>query len=145
MVEWQDDVLPVLEAVWRTTKSKVGYDPTVSQREINDRLGREPDDRRTDRALYELARTGYVTSTFQTDVSLGPLEVELTEKGLQTVGGWPGRDPADAFLAALQARVDAEESVEERSAAQRLLDAAKGLSREVLSEIVANAAMGRFG
>jgi hypothetical protein len=49
--------------------------------EINAQLGRDARDERTERALYDLKRPGYIDG-LSSDLRLAPQAVELTEKGL---------------------------------------------------------------
>jgi hypothetical protein len=115
MLEWNADIEAVLRAIYN-----IANEPDfrrAESTEINARLGREPGDERTSRALIELSDQGYVRcarlDTFG-ERMVGPIE-GLTEKALQRVGNWPG-GPVDAqqFLALLEALIEQEPDEERR-------------------------------
>jgi hypothetical protein len=145
VTDWQNEALPVLEAVGRVSSSKVGW-PFVRHDEVKRELGRPDEDDRTSRTLYDLARTGYLRETASTDQFLGPLEVELTEKGLALTSGWPagGETLARAVVEAIERRIEAAESAEERSRLEKLRDGFRAVGYELAGELVAGALFGRF-
>ena len=145
-VDWTTEALPVLEAVGRVAEKRgPSTDPYISQHAINEELNRPQNDPRTDRALYHLTREGYLRAGGETDTTLGPIDVELAEKGLQITSGWPGGKPAlDVFLAALETRIEQAATPEERSRLQRAYDGAKGLGREVFGEVISMVITGQL-
>jgi len=85
-----------------------------------------------------LVEGGYLTGTDSDDASVpyeGFFNLRLTPEGRRRVGQWP-TDPAEAFLAALDRRIDAETDDEARSRLQRARTALGGLAREVLAEVL---------
>lgn len=112
--------------------------PFVTRRDVYDQLGRPADDGRTNRALYDLARTGYLNVTAETDMSLAPEEFELTEKALVLVEGWPlAQEQAVArLLDAVKTQIAAAESPEERDQLQRVYDGLLSVPGRVLAEIL---------
>jgi hypothetical protein len=138
--DWATDVLPVLEAVYVATGSG-DADLGVSQKTINDVLGRQPDDARTARVVTMLVSGGYLDRTIDTFGSRG--FVQITEKGLQITAGWPSGAPDAAYqrlLALIDERVEGAASDEERSKWQRLRDAVVGVGRDVAVEVLSAAA-----
>jgi hypothetical protein len=140
-----DEAQKVLQAAYEASERKPA-DPHVSPADVNEVLGREPDDPTTARALYDLARTGYFDEVVWSDSSVAPQFFQLSERGLsRTSAGWPSGDSGvEALLAVLAAKIDAAENEEERSRLQRAYDALKGLGRETLADILANIAMGKM-
>lgn len=128
-VHWETEILPVLEAV----HAVIARDPFpvngAQHTEIDAELGREEWDSNTGLALNRLAAAGYVTKLMEVDNHVGPLAVDLTEKGLQLTAGWP-TGAADAFyqsmIAKLDERIAAATDDHERSALERFRDFAVG-------------------
>jgi DNA-binding PadR family transcriptional regulator len=136
-LRWENDLLPVLEAVYRAATK--GNPFGVEQKQVIAELGRPDDDPRTDRLLYELERTGYIEATMATDGQWGPLICRLTEKGYQQVAGWPGRVDDSTFallIRALDERIECAETEEERSKWVRLRDAALGVGRDLFVDVM---------
>jgi hypothetical protein len=81
--DWETEVLPVLKAVYAASGSA---DPRlgVSQKTINEALGRQPDDPRTDRILTMLIGGGYLETTVE---AMGSRFCQITEKGLSSLLG----------------------------------------------------------
>lgn len=104
MSEWADEILPVLEASYRAAQRSPMV-PQVEPSAVNEELGRENGDPRTERALHQLAQTGYLKVILDTDQSLAPRLSELTEKALIIVGGWPG-EGGDALYARFMQALD---------------------------------------
>jgi len=105
---------------------------------MND-LGLDEDEAR--RALDALVRGGYITVEQFTANGL-PFFIEPTEKGLQYCSGWPTPGGSSTFLAeflsAIDARAnDAATPEEERGRLRRLAEAAGGVGKELLSDIIA--------
>jgi hypothetical protein len=144
MTDWSE-AQRVLEAIYEVSQQKP-VDPHLSPAEVNEALGRETDDPTTARALYDLARTGYLVDVVWSDVSMAPQFFQLSERGLaRTSAGWPsGEGSVEALLAVLAAKIDAAEDDEERTRLQRAFDALRSLGRETLSDILANIATGRL-
>jgi hypothetical protein len=139
MTDWEMEALPVLKAVYEVAKTKTTDWPYVSQREVNEVLGRDASDPTTERAIRDLGRTGYLIGDSGADQIVGPIDFELTEKSLQLVAGWPSPESsADAFLAALADRIEAA-APEERDRLKRLQDSAHDVGRGVLADLIAGA------
>jgi hypothetical protein len=135
-----EGVWPVLQAVHQAQSARPNQ-IDVSQSQVNEQLGREPDSSETDRTLLYLAEAGYIESTVTVDQLFGPMHMHLTEKGLQATAGWPSTQ-ADAIVASLIAafdeRIEAAETDEERTKLAKARDALLGLVREVLADVIAN-------
>ena len=99
-VEWSE-ALPVLEAVHRTSR-RLDASPYIGvrQNDINEELGREPDDLATSNTLYYLVEAGYLRETLTGDQLPGPAACALAPLGLQVVAGWP-KGAGDALLGSL--------------------------------------------
>lgn len=140
---WKEDVRPVLGAVYAAT-SATGSAFGVDQAAVNEELGRDPKDATTDRVLHELERSGYLeASVSATGDMLGANVVRLTEKGLQQVAGWPSQDSlgmADRLLWVLEERIEQAPTEDERTRLQRLRDAAVGIGRDVLTDVLSKMA-----
>ena len=105
--DWETEVLPVLQAFY-TASGSADADLGVSDNTVNEVLGREPGDARTDRVLSMLVTTGYLDTKAR---SMGFRYCQITEKGLQITAGSPS-GAADAAYTRLLALID--EHVEER-------------------------------
>jgi hypothetical protein len=143
-LDWNEDIRPVLIATYGAVAKGDPYG--VEQRAINAELGREPDDRRTDRALFELEKGGYVEASITaTGGDYGPGLSRLTEKGLQYTAGWPtstGSDAADRLIWALEQSVKEAPSEDERSKRERARDGVLGIGRDVLTDVLSKLATG---
>jgi hypothetical protein len=130
---------PVLQAVYVAYASSPAAGLGVSREAIDDALGRSHDDMRIGRALHELVRTGWLESRMQSDTRIGPSYVELTEKALRRVAGWPGDvsdSAASQLLDLIQERLDAATTPEERTKWERLRDASLGVGHDFLLELL---------
>lgn len=141
MTEWESEALPVLRAVHDVAKTKTADWPYVSQRDVNEALGREENDPITERTIRDLGRTGYLAGVGDVDQIAGPIDFELTERGLQLFG-WPSREKtADAFLEALAARINSAPA-EERGRLERLQASASEVGHGVLADLIAGTIRG---
>ena len=59
MSDWTTEILPVLEAAYRASQRSPMV-PQVEAPMVNEELGREKGDPRTDRVLHQLVQTGYL-------------------------------------------------------------------------------------
>ena len=139
-LDWPNEALPVLHAVHQallTNNANPGFG--VSPEQINAELGREPHDEATAFALMYLIDGGYVRQIMDTDSHFGPAFCTLSERGRQTVAGWP-TSPGDALLQSLleevERRIETAHSEEEKSALVRFRDFALGMGREVLVSVL---------
>jgi hypothetical protein len=134
-LQWETEVLPVLEAVHRATARHEFPAYGIDSELVAAELGRANDDRDMAFALRRLIEAGYLKETLSSDVQFAPKAVELTERGLQVTAGWP-TGPGDALLSSLLAEVERRiattASAEERSALERFRDFALGVGRDVL-------------
>jgi hypothetical protein len=138
--DWKTEGLPVLQAV-STASESADVDLGVSAKTINELLGRQPDDPRTDRILTMLVRGDYVGQTIRAMGSSGFFQV--TEKGLQVTAGWPSGAPEATYtrlLELIDERLDEAVSEEERSRWQRLRDGVVGVGRDVAVDVLSAAA-----
>ena len=143
MTEWDKEALPVLRAVYDVAKTKTADWPYVSQRDVNEALGREENDPVTERTIRDLGRTSYLAGVGRNvDQIAGPIDFELTEKSLQQLAGWPSRKKtADAFLEALAARISSAPA-EERGRLERLQASASEVGHGVLADLIAGTIRG---
>jgi hypothetical protein len=103
------------------------------------------DDPQLGRVVYELAQTGYLEATIETDQMLAPRFFRLTERGLQVAAGWPteaGIDLLVRLLALIDARIESAGSEEERSKWQRLRDGVVGVGRDVAAAVLSALVIG---
>jgi hypothetical protein len=84
--DWETEALPVLEAVCAASGS-ADVDLGVSHKTINENLGRQPNDPRTDRIVTMLVQGDYLERT--ACEGMGSRFWQITEKGLQITAGWP--------------------------------------------------------
>ncbi|WP_116951622.1 hypothetical protein [Jiangella endophytica] len=61
----------------------------------------------------------------------------LTERGRRAVGVWPSGENVDALVEALQQAAEATSDPEEKSALRRAAGAVLGVSKNVMTEVVA--------
>ena len=59
------------------------------------------------------------------------LDVRLRERGRRAVGQWPSEDPFDGLVAVLEARLAEETNTERKGKLHALLDALRGVGRDV--------------
>jgi hypothetical protein len=146
MTGWESEALPVLKAVYEIAQTKGGDNwPYVSQREVNEALGREAFDDRTDRAIRYLGDAGYLRGDRESDMITGNIDFDLTEKSLQRLADWPSPErSADVFLEALERRIETS-TPEERGRLKRLHDSASDVGRGVLADLIAGAIRGLSG
>jgi hypothetical protein len=150
MLNWEQDVLPVLEAAYEawcaeaeTTAAMGRSEPWVTTENVNAALSRQPDDPKTEMVLKHLESAGYITA--DRDIRNVSLEITFTEKGLRFVAGWPG-SPEEAtvarLLAALEEQVEAAETPEEKTALQRALVSLRAVPTGVLVNVLTRAVTG---
>jgi hypothetical protein len=138
---WATDVVPVLEAAYELTPAS---DPQQGVRatSVNERLGREPNDRETGRVLISLVDADYVIPVIDNVNQLvGPYSFRLSERALQLVAGWPAPGSGDQLIAQLIAVLDeqiAGAQGEERSKLERLRDTVLGVGHDVLIAVLAD-------
>lgn len=117
--------------------------PQVEPSAVNEELGRENCDPRTERALYQLAQTGYLNVILDPDQSIAPRLSELTERALIVVGGWPGVGGDALYARFMQVLDDAVASTTdptERSKLERLRSDASEIGKGVLVGVLSNLA-----
>jgi hypothetical protein len=137
--DWETDVLPVLQAFCTASESADTH-LGVGDNTVNEVLGREAGDVRTDRVLTMLVRSGYLEVTVQ---GMGNRYCQITEKGLQITAGWPSGSADAAYtrlLALIDEHVEGAASDDERSKWQRLRDAVVGVGRDVAVDVLSAAA-----
>ncbi|MGH2946524.1 MAG: hypothetical protein ACRDPC_09760 [Solirubrobacteraceae bacterium] len=143
-LDWNEDIRPVLLATYAAVAKGDPYG--VEQAAVNADLEREPDDARTDRALFELGKAGYIEATIgPTSGMFGPNLCRLTETGLQYTAGWPtatGPDAADRLIWALEQSINEAPSDAERSKREKALTGVMGIGRDVLTDVLSKLATG---
>ena len=152
MLDWDKHVRPVLEAAYQAQMhaSAMGLVGQLHPGliEINEKLGQQPQDQRTATVLEHLGSAGYLDAEFGViSTGLAVSNVRLREKALQILAGWPGSpDEATAskLVELIRARAENEPDPERRSRLQKLADAAAGISRDVLTEVLAALARGQL-
>jgi hypothetical protein len=143
MLDWDRDVMPVLQATYDVWTAAMAIDPHarfgVPGQEINEKLGRDADDPRTAVVLDRLRDAGLVDGEGVSGQK-NPDDVLVTAKGLQYVAGWPATPDEAAvarLLAVLDQRIQEAPTPEARSNWTRLRDAVSALPREVLADVIA--------
>jgi hypothetical protein len=144
MLDWQQDVRPVLVAVYEAQMSEEAKDirgPLTNQARINEKLGRPADDNRLDLAMDTLAEADYIEAARKPG---DWLMVKVLERGLQEVAGWPkpGADTYDLTLAAIDRLIDEAPNADERGRLEKLRDGVVGVGRDVLVNVLSRAATG---
>jgi hypothetical protein len=133
-VDWDDVVLPVLQAVGRAyPQRRPGLG--VSLQMVNAELGKDEGDVSTAQILDELVRMDYLEETITTDNLPGPAWCRLREKGLQVTAGWPsasGEVALARLLAIVDERIADAVDEEERSKWERFRDGVLGVGRDVM-------------
>lgn len=142
--DWSEEMRPVLQAAYRAY-SAAPHPSGITQNAINEQLGRDANDDRTDRALGELAAFGYVEATAAARQQSGPLRCKLTEKAYQQIANWPtgsGDAVAAALLEALDEHIAEASTDEERARLQSLREAARDVGVGALASLLARVAAG---
>jgi hypothetical protein len=143
VLDWQSDVRPVLAATYEAIKRGDEVTATTDIESINEVLGRDSSDDQTYRVLVALKTQGYISGT-QVGGSGFDL-IQLEERGLQEVAGWPTRPGEDTYaqlLAVLSELIAQAPTAEERTKFERLRDALVGIGRDVLTDVLAKVATG---
>lgn len=150
MLNWEQDVLPVLEAAYdawcaeaQTTAALGRSEPWVTTENVNAKLGRPADDAHTEMILKHLESAGYITA--ERDVRDVSLEITFTERGLRFVAGWPGSPEevtVSRLLAALEEQVEVAETPEEKTALQRALVSLRSVPSSVLVNVLTRVVTG---
>jgi hypothetical protein len=135
-LQWDTEVRPVLDAVYRATREHPQPGYGVEQARINDVLGRDPANVSTALALDTLVRTGYLVEgpLRRMGTKIGPGPVLLTEKALAITAGWPtssGEALLSALIVELDRRIEAAEP-DEKSKLERFREFAIGVGRDVM-------------
>jgi hypothetical protein len=143
-LEWHTDALPVLRATHVANRD--ADEMGVYQDAINEVLGRQPNDPRTDRVLFELEQGGFITGTISAHSGSGPTTCRLTGKGLQQVAGWPTGASDDLvlrLLTVLEERIRETTDPNERSRLQRLRDGIIDVGENVVAQVLAKVLTGQ--
>lgn len=114
----------------------------VSELQINQELGRGQDDTATHHALVYLEEGGYVRQVWSTGFAHGGFFV-LAQRGREVVEGWPagsGDALLSSLVAALDERIEAAPTEEERSDLKRIRDSFLGAARDVVVGVLTNLA-----
>jgi hypothetical protein len=136
--DWETDVLPVLEAFY-TASGSADADLGVSDNAVNEVLGREPRDARTDRVLTMLVSTGYLDTTIRSGIPV----LQDHREGVQITAGWPSGAVDAAYtrlLTLIDEHVEAAGTDEERSKWERLRAGVVGIGKDVAVEVLSAAA-----
>jgi hypothetical protein len=137
-LDWQPDVRPVLEAVKRALdQGGHGY---VEGSEINDALGRAPNDPATDLALSKLKAEGMIDGYRESE---GWSNCTLVGDGLRIVAGWPtrpGDDTYELLLSVLAERAEAALTAEEKSKWLKLREGITSAGRDLVVDVLGSIA-----
>jgi hypothetical protein len=89
-LNWDTDVRPVLLAVYEAIEESLslGSGSAAEGERVNSLLGRAPQAADSGPAFEFLHNAGYIRAQFSLADPV-PNLVEITEKGLQQVAGWP--------------------------------------------------------
>ena len=145
MLDWQEDVRPVLVAVYQAQMSEEAKDvrgPLTDKARINEVLGRDPDDNGLHLAMDALAEADYIDAARRRD---DWLHVRMMERGLQEVAGWPkapGEDTYDLLLNVIDRLIAEAPSADERTRLEKFRDGVVGVGRDVLTNVLSRAATG---
>jgi hypothetical protein len=132
MLTWPDRELPILEAVLHA--QELGEDPNRAARlavpELPANVYME--------TIASLHDDGFLDAAVSRGGGgLVAVRVRrLLPDGRRAVGQWPAADLADQLLAELRRRFEEEPDEARRSALGRLLEAAGGVSKEILTAIL---------
>ncbi|MBS1878618.1 MAG: hypothetical protein JST31_03800 [Actinobacteria bacterium] len=136
--DWNTEIRPVLDALNAAIDvNGTGY---ADSGEINSMLGRDTEDRATDRALTKLRDAGFIKGYRGAE---GWSNCTLEEKGLQIVAGWPtrpGDDTYDQLLAILEQRIESASTNEEKSKWVKLRDGFASAGRDFAIDLLSNLA-----
>jgi DNA-binding PadR family transcriptional regulator len=142
MTDWTAEAEPVLEAVYKALRNK-SAPARVTPAEVNGELSRSDGDDRTEQTLYDLKRTGYIDG-MEVDNRPAPVFIELTEKGLQTVAGWPSATGESVYARLLNEieQLAADASPEQRGRLEKLRDGLVAVGRDVFTNALSAALEG---
>lgn len=136
---WEERERPVLEAIAELEEEGV----LASIEMVADRTGLSPEV--VGRTMKRLHDAGFIEAfdggglADSTPMYFG---AALLERGLRVVGQWPP-DVSDAFLARLDALIDAADDPDEKTRLQRLKSAAADVSKGVVASTIV--AAGQWG
>jgi hypothetical protein len=128
-MDWTE-ARPVLGATYELLATE---EQTTPER-VCQRLGVEPQDPRTIRALALLYQADYIDG-MMVDQSPAPIFIRPTEKGLRQASNWPGAGDGaqlELLLRLLDERIESDDtSDEEKGKLRRLRDSLGDLGRDV--------------
>jgi hypothetical protein len=133
---WADREAKVLEAILAVEEAD--RDRLMTD-ELASTTGLDEADAR--RALLALIESGHVSVTQKLGGNHGPaimIMPRLREKGRRAVGQWP-KDGYDALVAILEDRIRTTSDGDEKTRLSRFLEAVRGMSRDVLTDVIAAA------
>lgn len=131
-MDWSE-AAPVIAA----TYGLLNEDDTTTQEAVIAVLKRPAGDDRTIRALAHLYKFNFINGPTIEERPV-PILIEPTEKGLQQTSGWPkpgaaGEEQVAQLLAALDERIESDETPEEeKSNLRRIREGVVGASRDIL-------------
>lgn len=134
-----EEAEPVLAATYELLRDAESTTPDA----VNEKLGREPGDEHTTRALALLYKTRFIGGTDYQN-SPAPVIIEATEKGLQKTSGWPepgaaGGDIVEVLLKLLDERIESPDTPEEeKGRLRRARDAFAGVTRDITVGVLSN-------
>ena len=124
---WQARDLPILEAVAAAEEADAAID--------SDGLATATglSETAVARGLAALLDGDYISGDDESSQTtpFALLDVRLRERGRQAVGQWPSEDPFDGLVAVLEARLAEETNAERKGKLGALLDALRGVGRDV--------------
>ena len=124
---WQARELPILEAVAAAEEADAAID--------SDGLATATglSETAVARGLAALLDGDYISGDDESSQTtpFALLDVRLRERGRRAVGQWPSEDPFDGLVAVLEARLAEETNAERKGKLGALLDALRGVGRDV--------------
>jgi hypothetical protein len=131
---WHARDFPILRRV--AELSEIEHSNEIRPEQFADDLGIDQDEAL--RAVVAMHDADYVVG-INGDSLGGPYRIltGLTERGRRAVGVWPSGEKVDALVEALQQAAEATSHPEEKSALRRAAGAVLGVSKDVMTEVVA--------